>query len=189
MKAYWDSVYTYKSRFSWPRHVPAALPPVKEAFGNHWTGGRVGPRTGLYDMKKTKFLNLPGLELRPIRRSRRSQSLYRLSYPGYFNLSVGDIYSYHSALKGRQSVCVNLLYVPYPSRIEHIRESALPQATDCWTSFDWTVSIIFTTSSYHVFVFHLTELYRYLYRREQYEMSLHGGTKYPLQYDVWRTAN
>jgi hypothetical protein len=39
----------------------------------------VGPRAGLYDMEK--FLTLPGLELRPLRRPARSQSLYRLRYP------------------------------------------------------------------------------------------------------------
>ena len=34
------------------------------------------------DVKKRKFLTLPGLELRPLRRPARSQSLYRLRYPG-----------------------------------------------------------------------------------------------------------
>jgi hypothetical protein len=43
----------------------------------------VGPRPGLDDVEKKKFLTLPGLELRPLRRPARSQSLYRLSYPGY----------------------------------------------------------------------------------------------------------
>jgi hypothetical protein len=42
----------------------------------------VGPRAGLYDMEKRKFLTLPGLELRPLGRPARSQSLYRLRYPG-----------------------------------------------------------------------------------------------------------
>jgi hypothetical protein len=41
----------------------------------------VGPRTGLDDVEKRKFLTLPGLELRPLRRLDRSQSLYRLNYP------------------------------------------------------------------------------------------------------------
>jgi hypothetical protein len=41
-----------------------------------------GPRTGLDDVKKRKFLTLPGLELRPLGRPARSQSLYRLRYPG-----------------------------------------------------------------------------------------------------------
>jgi hypothetical protein len=40
----------------------------------------VGPRAGLDDLDKRKFLTLPGLELRPISRPAGSESLYRLSY-------------------------------------------------------------------------------------------------------------
>jgi hypothetical protein len=54
----------------------------ERATGTHWIGGYVGPRTGLDDVEKNKFLTLPGLELRPLRRPARSQSLYRLRYPG-----------------------------------------------------------------------------------------------------------
>jgi hypothetical protein len=43
-----------------------------------------GPRDGLYDVEKRKFLILPGFELRHLGRPARSQSLYRLSYPGSF---------------------------------------------------------------------------------------------------------
>jgi hypothetical protein len=39
------------------------------------------PRAGLDDLEKRKFLTLPGLELRTLRRPARSQSLYRLRYP------------------------------------------------------------------------------------------------------------
>jgi hypothetical protein len=55
------------------------------ALGTRWIGGWVGPRTGLDDVEKRKFLPLPGLELRPLG---RSQQLYRLSYPGseYFDV-------------------------------------------------------------------------------------------------------
>jgi hypothetical protein len=42
----------------------------------------VGPRAGLDDVENRNFLNIPGLELRPLSRPTRSQSLYRLSYPG-----------------------------------------------------------------------------------------------------------
>jgi hypothetical protein len=42
----------------------------------------VEARAGLDDMKKRKFLTLPGLELQPLFRPARSKSLYRLSYPG-----------------------------------------------------------------------------------------------------------
>jgi hypothetical protein len=38
--------------------------------------GWVDPRAGLEDMEKQKFLTLPGLELRPLDRATRSQSLY-----------------------------------------------------------------------------------------------------------------
>jgi hypothetical protein len=40
----------------------------------------VNPRAGLDDVEKRKFLTLPGLELRPLGRPARSQSLYRLRY-------------------------------------------------------------------------------------------------------------
>jgi hypothetical protein len=60
-------------------HVPAALPPGKEPR-THWIGSLVGHRTDLDDVQKKKFLTLPGLELRPLGRPARSQSLYRLSY-------------------------------------------------------------------------------------------------------------
>jgi hypothetical protein len=42
----------------------------------------VGPRTSLDDVEKRKLLILPGLELRSLDRPARSQSLYRLRYPG-----------------------------------------------------------------------------------------------------------
>jgi hypothetical protein len=57
----------------------------------------VAPRAGLKDVEKRKFIILPELELRPLGRPARSQSLYRLSYPGSFNLihlicdRIGDI--------------------------------------------------------------------------------------------------
>jgi hypothetical protein len=44
----------------------------------------VCPTAGLDDVEKRKFLTLPGLETRSIGRPPRSQSLYRLRYPGTF---------------------------------------------------------------------------------------------------------
>jgi hypothetical protein len=44
----------------------------------HWIGDWLGPRAGLDDVEKRKFLTLPGLELRPLCRPARSQSLSRL---------------------------------------------------------------------------------------------------------------
>jgi hypothetical protein len=55
----------------------------KRAPGTHWIGGWMDPRPGIYDVEKRKFLVLPGLELRPLGRPVRSQSLYRLHYPGF----------------------------------------------------------------------------------------------------------
>jgi hypothetical protein len=42
----------------------------------------VAYRAGLDDLQERKFLILQGLELRPLGRPARSQSLYRLRYPG-----------------------------------------------------------------------------------------------------------
>jgi hypothetical protein len=42
----------------------------------------VDPRAGLHDVEKRKFLTLPELELRPLSRPARSQSLNRMRYPG-----------------------------------------------------------------------------------------------------------
>jgi hypothetical protein len=69
----------------WPRywwkvcgqlHAPVAFTP-----GTHWIGW-VDPRVGLNNVEKRKFLTLPELELRPLGRPARSQSPYRLHYPG-----------------------------------------------------------------------------------------------------------
>jgi hypothetical protein len=60
---------------------PGRFTPGKRDPGTHWIGGWVGPRTGLDDVEKRKFLTLPGPELRPLGRLGRSQSLYRLRYP------------------------------------------------------------------------------------------------------------
>jgi hypothetical protein len=48
----------------------------KETLGTHWFGGWVGPRAGLHDMKLI-FFTLLGLELLPLGRPARSQSVYR----------------------------------------------------------------------------------------------------------------
>jgi hypothetical protein len=42
--------------------------PGERASGTHWIGSWVGPRTGLEDMEKEKFLPPPGLKLRPLGR-------------------------------------------------------------------------------------------------------------------------
>jgi hypothetical protein len=50
--------------------------PGERAPGTHWIGGWVGPRVGLEDVEKGKFLTLPGLELRSLCRPARGQSLH-----------------------------------------------------------------------------------------------------------------
>jgi hypothetical protein len=62
--------------------TPRPLYPGQSAPGTHWIEGWVGPRACLDDAKKRKFLTLPGLELRPLGRPARRESLYRLRYPG-----------------------------------------------------------------------------------------------------------
>jgi hypothetical protein len=57
----------------------------------------VDPRAGLDDVEKRKFLTLPGLELSPLVRRVRSQSLYRPSYRGKYNGAET-----HGLLKGPQ---------------------------------------------------------------------------------------
>jgi hypothetical protein len=63
------------------------LCPSKRALGTHCIGVWVGPRVGMDDVEKRKFLTLPWLELRPLGRSGRSQWQYRLSYPSYASVS------------------------------------------------------------------------------------------------------
>jgi hypothetical protein len=71
--------------------------PGVRAPGTDWIGGWVGPRTGLVDVEKRKFFTLPGLELRPLRLPARSQSPYRLRYPGsLFKPGTSRIHSVQS---------------------------------------------------------------------------------------------
>jgi hypothetical protein len=53
----------------------------------------MGPRTGVGDVEKRKFLTLPGFELRSLGLPARSQSLYRLSYHGSLMVEVTGLYS------------------------------------------------------------------------------------------------
>jgi hypothetical protein len=54
----------------------------------HYIGGCVGPRAGLENMEKWKFLPPPGFELWPLGRPACSQSLYRLRYLGCYPVAV-----------------------------------------------------------------------------------------------------
>jgi hypothetical protein len=68
--------------------MPLPFYPRERAPGTHWIGGWVGSRAGLDDMEK-KNLTLRGIELRPLGRPVRRQSLYRLRYPGSQRTTYG----------------------------------------------------------------------------------------------------
>jgi hypothetical protein len=48
----------------------------------------MGPRADLKDVEKRKFLTLPVFELRSFSPLARSQSLYRLRYPGSLFITI-----------------------------------------------------------------------------------------------------
>jgi hypothetical protein len=56
--------------------------PGERAPNPLWIVDWVGSRASLDDTEKGKFLTIPGLQLRFLGRPARSQSLYRLHYPG-----------------------------------------------------------------------------------------------------------
>jgi hypothetical protein len=60
----------------------SALRPGRFTPGTHWIRGLVDPTAGLDDVEKRKFSTISGLELQLLGRPARSQSLYRLHYPG-----------------------------------------------------------------------------------------------------------
>jgi hypothetical protein len=66
----------------WSVSRPGRFNPGERAPDTHWIGGWVGPRAGLDDVEKRKFLTLPGFELHLLGLPARSQSLSRLRYPG-----------------------------------------------------------------------------------------------------------
>jgi hypothetical protein len=64
----------------WSASGPGHFTPEERVPGTHWKRVWVGPRAGLDDVVKEKFLTPPGLEIRPLGLLARSQSLYRLRY-------------------------------------------------------------------------------------------------------------
>jgi hypothetical protein len=47
----------------WSASRPSRFTPRERTPNTHWIGGWVGPRAGLDNVEKRKFLTLPGLEL------------------------------------------------------------------------------------------------------------------------------
>jgi hypothetical protein len=72
----------------WSSSCPGRFTLGERAPGIHWIEGWVGPGTGLDDVEKRKILPIPGLELRPLGRPARSQSLYKL-FISWGNLFYG----------------------------------------------------------------------------------------------------
>jgi hypothetical protein len=113
--------------------TPRPLYPRERAPGTHCMGGCVDPRAGLDEMEKWKFLTLPGLEPRPLSLQARSQSLYRLRYPGSSNLLINFIYAYSSPHLTRHYIISatgtrsrnNLRYRKYTIKLVHHRAAYL----------------------------------------------------------------
>jgi hypothetical protein len=79
----------------------------------------MGPRTGLDDMEKLKFLTLPRLELLLLDRPAPSQSLYRLRYRGSFQLIQNILLN----SKPKNTVFKNIFY----TNIEQVINTC-----NCW---------------------------------------------------------
>jgi hypothetical protein len=56
----------------WPASRPGRFTSNERAPDTHWIGGWVGPRTGLEDADKRKFLSQQGVELRSLGRPARN---------------------------------------------------------------------------------------------------------------------
>jgi hypothetical protein len=56
----------------WSTSRPCRFTPGERAPGTHWIGGWLDLRVGLDDLEETKFLTLPGLELRFLGRPARN---------------------------------------------------------------------------------------------------------------------
>jgi hypothetical protein len=56
----------------WSASRPGRFIPGGRVASIRWIGGWVDPRAGPDDVEKTKFLIIPGLELRPLGRPARS---------------------------------------------------------------------------------------------------------------------
>jgi hypothetical protein len=74
----------------WSASRPDRFTPRERVTCTHWIGDCVGPGNCLDDMNKGEILPLTGLELTPLGRPTRSQSLYRLRYPARKVLNVGQ---------------------------------------------------------------------------------------------------
>jgi hypothetical protein len=89
-------------------HAPSALSAGKESSIPIVQEAAWAPTNGLDDVEKRKFLTLPELELRPL----RSQSLYRLRYPGFLLILMEVEILNLSLLKELGTLCESHSSVP-----------------------------------------------------------------------------
>jgi hypothetical protein len=89
MKTYWGvevqlhAFFDLYTRWRWVVFTSRPLYSQGKTPGTHWTGGWVDPRADLDTVSKRKISSPPpGIEPRSSDCLARSQSLYRLSYPG-----------------------------------------------------------------------------------------------------------
>jgi hypothetical protein len=66
----------------WSASHPGRFTPWERAPATHWIGGWVHPRAGQDDVKKRRFLTLPGLELRPLGRPTLASRYSDYAIPG-----------------------------------------------------------------------------------------------------------
>jgi hypothetical protein len=86
----------------WSVSRPCCFTPGERAPGTHRIGGWAGPRDGLDNVNR-KSLTLQGLELRPLGRPARSQSLYRLRFTKPQYKYRASIYQTESVIEGNRS--------------------------------------------------------------------------------------
>jgi hypothetical protein len=85
------------------------------------------PRADMDDVDKRKFLTLQGLELRPLGRPARSQSLYRLRYSGSRNSLVlrAMVYSCSYGANYTSEVIMKLMLCMWLDSVSVVTETML----------------------------------------------------------------
>jgi hypothetical protein len=78
-------------RGEWSSSCTGSFIPEERVPDTHWIRGWMGPRTGMHDVGKRKFLTLPGLELRPFPFPFCSKLLYSLLYFSRFKFIISAI--------------------------------------------------------------------------------------------------
>jgi hypothetical protein len=106
----------------------------------HWIVGWVDPRVGLDELKKRKFLTLRELELRLLGRPTRSQSSYRLHYPGSFVNMMANNFICRGSLEGttcharRQLDMLSLFFTDVTSTYFDLIRGAVKKFPERWYS-------------------------------------------------------